>query len=63
MNKNNNDNSNNNNENENDSQMSDKQLSFIKLPHRDTESNKFKKLLNHSRQLYIDLYQITWNQK
>ena len=37
MNKNNNDNSNNNNENENDSQMSDKQLSFIKLPHREQQ--------------------------
>ena len=28
-----------------------------------TKGNKVKKLLNPSRQLYIELYQITWKQK
>ena len=52
INKNNNDNSNNNNENENDSQMSDKQLSFITLPHREQQVEKviksFKATLHRS---------------
>ena len=42
--------------NENNSQTFENQLSFL---HYHTKCNKVKKLLNPSRQLYINLYQIT----